>query len=221
MHLFMNAVQIISADRVDITLGDVQVQNNYQQETISFRERFEEVKQVWANKDRFDDAIRLLLEQHETMVRSGGPLGLPGEQLIRQLQREVAAASIDYGIIGNSPVTDVLPSLVEIVESTFPEPKQNIEAIHPEMAEIRRRQVKAWRKWAAHRGAASAIFRRSVRESYRSTCVVCGLRLPTLGEDTNPGVDARTYCLGPNTTWTTSRMAYASASYIIGRSMKG
>ncbi len=190
MHLFFTDIQLVDQDRVKVTIGDIEISNNYQQETISFGERLDAVKRVWLNVDKFDSAIAGLIREHEEMVRGGGPLGVPGEQLIRKLQREVATASIDYGIIGNSPVTDVLPSLIEIIENIVPEPKQDMEAIHPEMLDIRRREEKEWRRWAAARGAESAKFRREVRETYRSTCVVCGIHLPSLGSDTNPGVDA-------------------------------
>jgi len=109
-HLFMQDVNLAAPDRVNIAIGELQVANNYSRETIDFGVRFEKVKRVWSSKATFDDEIRTLIERHEAMVRGGGPLGVPGEQLIRQLQRTVAAASVDYRIVGNAPVTDVLPS---------------------------------------------------------------------------------------------------------------
>ena len=130
MHLFMTDVQLVDQDRVNVTIGDIQISNNYQQETLSFAERFEKVKRVWANRDKFDSAIADLLREHEEMVRASGPLGVPGEQLVRKLQREVATASIDYGIIGNSPVGEPIPcepeSLYTGVDGHAPHHQPNV-----------------------------------------------------------------------------------------------
>ncbi|MGO9109013.1 MAG: HNH endonuclease [Thermoguttaceae bacterium] len=98
--------------------------------------------------------------------------------------------SHDYGVVGNAPTTDVVPVLLQILGGVQQEPQRIVDAVPPEELEIRRREVKQWKQWAAARGADSARFRREVRRAYNSTCVVCGLRLPSIGSNSNPGVDA-------------------------------
>jgi len=55
--------------------------------------------------------------------------------------------------------------------------------------EVQSRFAKVEQIWSK-RDNNAATFRRNVREAYRSTCVVCGLRVPGCGPGGNPGVDA-------------------------------
>lgn len=190
-HINFGTVTLDENARAMLQVVSLEVANQYQQDTIAVPERFDDVLAVWAARHRFDDPLAGLIAQHENLVRSGSALGSEAHKIVDQLQAAAAMHSTDYGSPGNAPSADVLPALLRIARRvTDPAPRGQIEQIPPEEIQIRRREVKQWRHWAATRGAASARFRREVREAYRSTCVVCGLCLPTLGSDSNPGVDA-------------------------------
>lgn len=183
-------VRLEGEDSVHIAISELHIANQYQQDTINFHQRFSDVQRVWREKSRFDDTIGDLLQQHQTMVSSGNPIGVEAERIVRQLQRYVAEISNDYGILGNAPTTDVLPSFLQILGSIITGPPQDLEAVPQEEVEIRRRQVKEWRRWAVSRGAESARFRKAVRDAYNATCVVCGVHFPATQSNRNPGVDA-------------------------------
>lgn len=191
IHINFGRIVLQDNARAVLPAETLEIANQYQQDTIQVAQRFRDVQTVWAARHHFDDPIAGLIAQHENMVRSGSVLGIEAHKLVENLQVAAAAHSGDYGIPGNAPSTDVLPALMRIAERIAePAPTGEIEQIPPEEIEIRRREVKQWRRWAANRGAASARFRREIREAYKSTCVVCGLCLPSLGNDSNPGVDA-------------------------------
>jgi hypothetical protein len=172
-------------------VATIEIANQFQQDTIDVPARFAQVQAVWAARQNFDEPLAGLIAQHENMARSGSALGPDAHRVVEQLQAAAAVHATDYGIPGSAPTADVLPALLRIAQrSAEPSPSGPIDQIPPEEIQIRRREVKQWRRWAASRGAASARFRREVREAYRSTCFVCGLCLPSLGSDCNPGVDA-------------------------------
>jgi hypothetical protein len=191
LHINLNKVELVGTDALRIGIGEVIVGNAmYQAEELRYAERLELVRRCWHRKDAINGEIGGLLAEHERQVRAGGPILERGLEVVKQLQEEMARSAGDFGIVGNAPTGDVLPSLVEAVAiadvSSQPVP---LDAIHPEQQELRRRSVRQWAQHAA-RGAESARFRRQMREAYRSTCVICGLQLPPLGGDGNPGVDA-------------------------------
>ena len=191
IHLHLGQIDISAPGRACVAIKTVEAGNHYQQEQINFASRYEQVRQAWAGRSRFEKPIADLLHEHEIIFRSGQTdSGRRGQVVVRKLQRQVADRSADYSIPGNAPTTDVLPSLLQVLGGILAEPIQSLDAIPPEEVQVRRREVKEWKRWAAARGAASARFRREVRSLYNSTCIVCGLRLPSLGSGSNPGVDA-------------------------------
>lgn len=191
IHLNFGTVMLEPNSRASCQVMTAEIANQYQQDTIDVPDRFAQVQAVWAARTQFDEPLAGLIAQHENMVRSGTALGSEAHKLVDQLQAAAARHATDYGIPGNAPSADVLPALLRIAQkATFSPPTAPIDQIPAEEIQIRRREVKQWRQWAASRGAESARFRREVREAYRSTCIVCGLCLPTLGSDSNPGVDA-------------------------------
>ena len=191
IHLNFGTITLEPNSRAMCQVLTAEIANQYQQDTIDVSVRFAQVQTVWAARAQFDEPLAGLIAQHENMVRSGAALGSDAHKLVDQLQAAAALHATDYGIPGNAPSADVLPALLRIAQkATLSPPTAPIDQIPLEEIQIRRREVKQWRQWAASRGAASARFRREVREIYRSTCLVCGLCLPTLGSDSNPGVDA-------------------------------
>lgn len=191
IHINFGHVALEQNARAMCQVDSVEIANQYQQDTINVDARFAQVQAVWAARHQFDEPLAGLIAQHENLVRSGSALGSEAHRIVDQLQAAAAVHATDYGIPGSAPSADVLPALLRIAQrAAVPPPSGPIDQIPPDEIQIRRREVKQWRQWAASRGAASARFRREVREAYRSTCIVCGLCLPTLDCDSNPGVDA-------------------------------
>ena len=190
-HINFSQVTLEKNSRAKCIVETIEIANQFQQDTIAAVDRFADVQTVWDARQRFDEPLAALIAQHENLVRSGAALGPEAHRIVDQLQVAAARHATDYGIPGTAPTADVLPSLLRIAQrSTEPQPSSPVDQIPAEEIHIRRRVVKDWRRWVASRGAASARFRREVREAYRSTCLVCGLCLPTTGADSNPGVDA-------------------------------
>jgi putative restriction endonuclease len=190
-HINFGKVSLEPQARALCEVRTVEITNQYQQDTIDVPARFAQVQSIWAARKMFDEPLAGLIAQHENMVRSGSALGSEAHKLVDRLQEAASVHATDYGTPGNAPTADVLPALLRISQkSMILPPSAPIDQIPVEEIQIRRREVKQWRLWAASRGASSARFRREVREAYRSTCLVCGLCLPTLGSDSNPGVDA-------------------------------
>ena len=190
-HINFGKIRELDGSNYACEVATLEIANQYQQDTIEVPARFKDVEAVWAARHNFDEPLAGLIAKHEEFVRSGNPLGVESHKIVDQLQAAAAVHATDYGIPGSAPSADVLPALLRIAQkSTLPVPSNPIDQIPEEEIQIRRREVKQWRQWAASGGAASARFRREVREAYRSTCLVCGLCLPTLGSDSNPGVDA-------------------------------
>lgn len=190
-HLHMRRVTLPEAGRSNIEVERVDVANHYVEESIDFVTRYRQVQQVWAGRDRFDDEIKGLLAEHEALVGEGIPaFAAKAGKVVTRLQAAMAESAADYGIEGVSATTDVLPTLLQVLQLPPILQPPPIDAIPPDEIEIRRRDIKEWRRWASCRGASSVRFRKSVRAAYRSTCIACGLKLPQLGAGANPGVDA-------------------------------
>jgi putative restriction endonuclease len=190
-HINFGQVTLEKKSRAKCIVETITIANQFQQVTIKVADRFADVQTVWAARQRFDEPLARLIAQHENLVQAGSALGPEAHRIVDQLQEAAARHATDYGIPGTAPTADVLPSLLRIAQKSMePRPSSPVDQIPAEEIHIRRRCVKDWRLWAASRGAASARFRREVREAYCSTCLVCGLCLPTLGDDSNPGVDA-------------------------------
>jgi hypothetical protein len=190
-HINFGQVTLEKHSRAKCIVETINIANQSQQDTIMVRDRFADVQTVWAERRRFDEPLAGLIAQHENLVRSGSALGPKAHRIVDRLQDTAARHATDYGIPGTALTADVLPSLLRIAqESTELQPSSSVDQIPAEEIHIRRRVVKDWRRWAASRGAASARFRREVRDAYRSSCVVCGLCLLPLGAGRNPGVDA-------------------------------
>ena len=188
IHINFGTVTLETNARAKCLVRTAEITNQYQQETIDVPARFAQVQSVWTARRMFDEPLAGLIAQHENMVRSGSALGTEAHKLVEQLQAAAAVHATDYGIPGNAPSADVLPALLRIAQkATLSPPTAPIDQIPAEEIQIRRRELKQWRQWVASRGAASVRFRREVREAYRSACLVCGLCLPTLGSDSNPG----------------------------------
>jgi hypothetical protein len=192
IHVNLGAVTLERNSKARCEVVTAEVSNRDSKFVIGVSERFAHVRAIWASANsHFDEPLSGLIIQHERAVKSGKPLGAEIHKLVDNLQATAAKHAADYGVVGNALNADVLPTLLQIAQCrTLPQPQVQIETIPFQEILIRRREVKKWRQWVASRGAESVHFRRVVREAYRSTCIVCGLCLPTVASGSNPGVDA-------------------------------
>jgi hypothetical protein len=188
--LQLGSVDVAQDGQAVVEILRVGIENQSNHEEIDFRQRYEQVRRVCAHADRFDDEIRQLLERHAALMASGGLVSHDGLILTADLQHQLAATAADYDVVPNQPHTDALPTLESILQITPPEAPLNPQLVPEEDIVLRRRTIAKQRRWASARGGAAVRFRRKVQQAYRSTCIVCGIRLPSIGPGSSPGVDA-------------------------------
>lgn len=169
----------------------LQIANNSSREFIEIPFRFADVQRLWHNRDQFDLVISGLLEEHEQLVRGGRLISTEGLSIVSELQAEAANQSEEYDLPGHSRVEDPLPTLLQMLGLQTEEAETPLLQIPSELPEIRRRELARRRqRLATARDASSVQFRRAVREAYGFRCAVCGLKLPSLGSGSKPGVDS-------------------------------
>lgn len=187
-HILVDSVELTTAQAV-LHLSDLILRNaSAGAEEISLSDRVAQLEQLWAQASQFPDSVSRLLRNHEQLVRSGAQIRPLAEKLVEQLQAQVSDGSVDLGVL-YSQQTDVLPALRAALALEVPEPALRVDEVDPAEAEVRRRTVKEWKRWANARGPKSAIFRQMVRRAYRSTCVLCGSRFPAT-PFSSTGIDA-------------------------------
>jgi len=164
-----------------LAVDELELRNRtYLAEELRFRERVASLRRLWEHAGEFPDHVSRILKEHRDLVSGAGPIPERAEGAVAELQRVVSYTAPDFGIVYYDGTTDVLKPLLESLQPS-PEPTVEVDAVDPEEIEIRKRTVKEWKRWANARGSASARFRQDVRRAYNSTCVVCGLRLPSAG----------------------------------------
>ena len=185
-------VVLAPPNTADFQVRTVRVVNNTvpDGEDIDAAARFARVRYVWENRARLPVELADRLKEHEELVVGGDQISITGLGLVARIQAATAEAVADLPPVWATPRTDALPALLRLLDSPLPEPPPvPIEEISPDLPEIRLREVARRRTTAAARPGGSG-FRRQVRDAYRSTCIVCGLRLPRLRDQGRAGVDA-------------------------------
>lgn len=184
------AVVKLDGNRAFLSVSDVIIANtDHTAEELKLHSRVVKLLRLWEERSRLPSEIQDLLRRHEEFVRGGGPLHREAEQVVAALQELLSDQADDLGIAYNE-FTDPLQPLLDVLASMNPEPTVRVDDIEPEQVQLRRRVIRQWKKWAAHRGTASANFRRRVRAAYDSTCLVCGKSFPPTAHNRVPGVDA-------------------------------
>lgn len=179
--------------KATLSVSEIVLRNmSHHAEALHFDERVTALRGVWGKSQQLPHGIRDLLEAHHVAVCVGGPITHQIEQFVAMLQTSVTESTEDLGLVYRSAEADVLEDLQRALALTEQPPAQPvaIDQIDPEETQIRRRILKDWKRWANSRGAASATFRQNVREAYHSTCIICGVHLPSTTMNAIPGVDA-------------------------------
>ncbi len=175
---------------VTLSISHLEVSNrDHTAEQLDIASRVRGVRRLWDECMRLPEEMQALLDRHRALVMGGGPLHPNSEQVVSNLQSVLSDQASDLGII-YSEYSDSLVPLLELLSPQMAEPSVRVEDVEPEEVDLKRRTIREWRKWATHRGTASAKFRKQVREAYRSTCLVCGKCFPPTSHNRIPGVDA-------------------------------
>lgn len=183
------AVQL-QAYQATLAVDEVFLSNaDHAAEDLHFDKRIADIIRLWRKRQELPLEMRILLEQHESLLSAGDPLHKDAEKLVADLQTILSDQAADLGIV-YSEYTDVLPPLLQLLDVKISEPTVRVEDIDPEEITLRRRTAREWRRWASHRGTASARFRTKVRNAYNATCLACGKSFPPTDFNRIPGVDA-------------------------------
>ena len=188
---FDNAM--LADETATLVIDEVVLRNmSYHAQNLGFAERVANVRSLWGASAQLPVELRGMVTSHNTMATGGGPLGTALEGIVEGLQTSVTTLAEDLGIVYRSADSDVLPDLLSALEIAQqpPEPPISVDQVDPQETQVRRRVVAEWKRWANSRGATSATFRQQVRAAYASTCVVCGVCLPSTTMNAVPGVDA-------------------------------
>jgi putative restriction endonuclease len=177
-----------SNDGAILRLGSVDCINDSGTHTINFRTRIHDILRLYANAEDFSGRVRDALLAHQQQIATTHQIDRTTESLVVEVIRaaEEAARDSDAPLIEGE---DPIPLLLDLLRGKPTIEIPMISSIDPTDIEIRRRVADRWRM-QKDRGPASAQFRKEVRRAYKSTCLFCGLRLPTSEDVRLPGVDA-------------------------------
>jgi putative restriction endonuclease len=178
----------INGSIATLKLGAIDCINDSGTHQIDFKNRIRDILRLYDNAMEFPIAVSSALSQHKHQVTATHSVGKSTEVLVKEIIRAAEEAARDSDaalIVGEDPV----PLLLDLLRSKPTIEIPPISEIDPTDIEIRRRVADRWRM-QKDRGPASAKFRREVRLAYRSTCLFCGLCLPTSETVRLPGVDA-------------------------------
>jgi hypothetical protein len=188
----LRRVEVTSAavydDNVLIQLGGIDCINDSGTEQIDFPDRVQNILHLYEHADELPSAIAVALKAHGDYIIANHSVTARTEALVAQVisaTAEVAEDSDTPLLAGEDPV----PLLLDLLSSKPSVEIPSVDQIDPTDIEFRRRVADRWRL-QKDRGPTANKFRREVRKAYDSTCLFCGLRLPTSDRVRVPGVDA-------------------------------
>lgn len=172
-----------------IEVDELHLDNGSQVVTLDFADRMAEIMRVQERIALLPDGLRLLLNEHQSLLHGVDAIGKDGLSLVQQIMDEVYRVAPDYNF--NYQVgTDALPLLHELSGSQSSYEPLNIDFVAPDDYDIKLREGSKLRGNLAARGVESARFRHAVRAAYQSTCFICGFRSPASADCRVPGVDS-------------------------------
>lgn len=188
----MSKVHVTSAKIVGgkayLQLGGIECTNDSGTDEISFPDRIKQILRIQAQADELSEGTRKALLAHRDEITKNRSIKKSTEKLVARVIEATIDAASDSETVP-IPGEDPIPLLLQMLSSR---PKVDIpplEQIDPQDIEIRRRVADRWRL-QKDRGPHAAQFRRAVRRAYDSTCLFCGMRLPSSDNVRMPGVDA-------------------------------
>ena len=183
----ISAVLVLD-DLAIIKLGGIECVNDSGTQEIDFSKRISQLMHLYQKVDSLPPPVAQALRAHRANIQAGNVISSVTERLVLDVIRatEEAAKDTDAVLI---PGEDPVPFLVDMLRSQPMVETPPIDEIDPADIEIRRRVADRWRL-QKDRGPASTQFRRDVRRAYNSSCLFCGLELPTTEGVRIAGVDA-------------------------------
>ena len=188
---------VSSGGAIDARVKSIAVTSGTKVRHLSVSARAQQVRQIWASKGRFSAIVRDLLACHEYTLKTSGNTIVPevedvqkdlmrvleSENMIQLVQRVDMAGGRNEGlpdpvpamlrIANKSPASK--PARSVVLSRTTPQKVKALEAIGtPRQRRERTRTLRA------QRGAGAASFRSAVMEAYGSSCMFCGLELPSV-----------------------------------------
>ncbi len=163
---------------------------HYTAEEMPIADRIRQVRRIWGERFKLPMPLERLVREHEQIVGAGTPIREEVLAVVRTLQNQLEIFGDDLGVGYYSQSDDVVPVLLDLLNSTADDEPEPLDQLDPERPELRRREAERWLQWARRRGPASRRFRREVCEAYDYRCVMCGERFPATHVNRNPGVDA-------------------------------
>ena len=179
---------LVLDDQVIIKLGGIECINDSVSQEIDFSKRISQIMHLYHKADSLPPRVAQALQAHHANIQTGSVISSATERLVLDVIRatEEAAKDSDAVLISGE---DPVPLLLDMLRSQPMVETPPLDEIDPADIEIRRRVADRWRL-QKDRGPASTQFRRDVRRAYDSSCLFCGLKLPTSEGVRIAGVDA-------------------------------
>ena len=178
----------VEKNRAIATFGKIDCINDSGTEEIDSAKRFRDIRTLYDRLAALPADVANLLTAHRSAITTTSTVTSSSEKTVARLMESAEQAATDYEkpvIPGSDPV----PFLLELAQiPPVAEPPQ-VDEIDPSDIAIRRGAVERWRQFK-DRGPEGAKFRREVRQAYKFTCIVCGLKLPAAEGLKIAGVDA-------------------------------
>ena len=188
---------VSSGSVIDARVESITVTSGKKIRHLSVSTRAQQVRQAWASKGKFSAVVKDLLACHEYMLKASGNMIVPEvedvqKNLMKVLESENMIQIVErVDITGkrNEGLPDPVPPLLRIANrspaskparSAVPSrnTQQKVKALEA-IGNPRQRRERT-RTLRAQRGASAASFRSAVMEAYGSSCMFCGLELPSL-----------------------------------------
>jgi len=179
---------LVLEDQVILKIGGIDCVNDSVSQEIDFSNRIAQIMHLYQKVGSLPPRVAQALRAHHANIQTGSVISSVTERLVLDVIRatEEAAKDSDAVLISGE---DPVPLLLDMLRSQPMVEAPPLDEIDPTDIEIRRRVADRWRL-QKDRGPASTQFRRDVRRAYNSSCLFCGLELPTSEGVRIAGVDA-------------------------------
>ena len=173
-----------STEIIQARVDEITVANASRSETIDVAERSRSIGLVHRRSDEFPDSLASLLAGHQEALDESPSIEPGVETLQRRLIRTLELEHV-VPYVGR---TDPVPALLSFILGKLLSVPRPGEA-SPDEPEMRLAATRVWRL-TAQRGASMTRFREAVMKAYNSTCVFCGVRLPSKKHEMTAGCQA-------------------------------
>ena len=163
---------------------------SFQAETLQVSDRMIDLESIWQGAGELPIELASLIATHRQAVTAGTPVPNTLGKTVQAIQESFESCADDFGVI-YSKLEDPVPAILSAIGKAPAKEVDLIplEQIPRDQVDIRKRTIDRWRL-VRSRGPSAIKFRKTVREVYDWTCVVCGVQFPPTDFNRNPGVDS-------------------------------